>query len=85
MMTNDPKILNGLKEFDTATVFNAVEELIKSTEAGSAPDGTGIHPLNYTGPEIISLNPELGNAIGTVVTAEVTEAHLGLAVSAVPL
>lgn len=72
MMTNDPKILNGLKEFDTATVFNAVEELIKSTEAGSAPDGTGIHPLNYTGPEIISLNPELGNAIGTVVTAEVT-------------
>ena len=67
MMTNDPKILNGLKEFDTATVFNAVEELIKSTEAGSAPDGTGIHPLNYTGPEIISLNPELGMQLGQLL------------------
>ena len=72
MRTSDPDILNKLKEFDTATVFNAIEELIKSTDTGNAPDGTGIHPLNYTGPEIISLNPDLGNAIGTVVTAEVT-------------
>ena len=72
MRTSDPDILNKLKEFDTATVFNAIEELIKSTDTGNAPDGTGIHPLNYTGPEIISLNPALGNAIGTVVTAEVT-------------
>ena len=72
--------LNALKEFDSATVFNAIVEIMggpKRSEVGG-PQGSkelesiGGIPENYTGPDIRCMLPELGSAVGYVVTAEVT-------------
>ena len=64
--------LDGLKEFDTATVFNVVVEVMGATQGGSELEGKGGVPQNYTGPEIRCLLPELGTAVGYAVTSEVT-------------
>jgi 4-hydroxy-4-methyl-2-oxoglutarate aldolase len=56
----DPETLAGLREFDSATIFNA---LVKK---GGLPNE------EYTDHTIRCLLPELGNVIGYAVTAEVT-------------
>ena len=66
------EVLDGLKEFDSATVFNAVVEHLGGTQGGLELEGKGGQPLNYTGPEIRSLLPELGSAVGYAVTVELT-------------
>ncbi|MBV7336904.1 hypothetical protein KFU94_53480 [Chloroflexi bacterium TSY] len=54
------QILNDLKEFDTATIFNAM------VRHGGLPN------LEYTSHEIRCLLPELGRVVGYAVTGEVT-------------
>ena len=56
----DDTILAGLAEFDSATVYNAVEKV------------RGVSNDDYTGPEIQYLTPEFGAVIGYAVTSEVT-------------
>lgn len=56
----DVRVLEALKEFDSATIFNAVVER------------QGVPNEEYTGPEIRALLPELGPIIGYAVTAELT-------------
>jgi len=56
----DESILNRLAEFDSATVYNAVERV------------RGVSNEDYTGPEIQYLTPEFGAIVGYAVTAEVT-------------
>ena len=66
------EILDALKEFDSATVFNAVVGNLGGSQGGLELESNGGQPENYTGPEIRCLLPELGRAVGRVVTAEVT-------------
>ena len=66
------EVLDGLKEFDTATLFNAVIESMGATQGGKELEDKGGMPQNYTGPEIRCLLPELGRAVGYAITAEVT-------------
>lgn len=66
------EVLDGLKEFDSATVFNAVVANMGGSQGGFELEAKGGHPINYTGPEMRCLLPELGTAVGYVVTAEMT-------------
>ena len=72
MTTVSAETLDALKEFDAATLFNAVVASMGGSQGGNELDSKGGVPLNYTGPEVVSMLPELGRAIGTVVTTEVT-------------
>ena len=72
MTTVSAEVLDALKEFDAATLFNAVVASMGGSQGGHELDSGGGVPLNYTGPEVVSMLPELGRAIGTVVTTEVT-------------
>lgn len=56
----DPAIIAGLREFDSATIFNAL------VRKGGLPNE------EYTDHTIRCLLPELGPAVGYAVTAEVT-------------
>jgi regulator of RNase E activity RraA len=71
-MGNPRDIFEALKEFDSATIFNAVVEEMGASQGGAELEGKGGIPIIYTGPEIRSLLPSLGRAVGTVVTTEVT-------------
>lgn len=72
-MGNPSDIFEALKEFDSATIFNAVIEDMGASQGGVELEAyPGGIPIIYTGPEIRSLLPGLGRAVGTVVTAEVT-------------
>lgn len=64
--------INSLKKFDSATVFNAVIESMGGSQGGTELEGVGGIPENYSGPDIRSMLPELGPAVGYSVTAEVT-------------
>ncbi len=64
--------LEALKEFDSATVFNAVVASMGGSQGGRELESKGGVPMNYTGPEIVSMLPELGRVVGRAVTAEVT-------------
>lgn len=66
------EIIEALKEFDSASVFNAVVANLGATQASLELEGKGGQPENYTGPEIRCLLPELGSAVGYAVTAELT-------------
>ena len=66
------EVIEGLKEFDSATVFNAVVESIGGSQGGLELEGKGGVPENYTGPGIRCLLPELGAVVGYAVTSEVT-------------
>ena len=55
-----PETLEGLKEFDSPPLFNAVVEKL------------GLPNKDYTGHEIHCLLPELGSIIGYAATSEVT-------------
>ena len=74
MTTNklSDEIAEALKEFDSATVFNAVVSYMGGSQGGDELNTKGGQPMNYTGPEVVSMLPELGRAVGTIVTAEVT-------------
>jgi regulator of RNase E activity RraA len=72
MPTVSAEVLNALKGFDSATVFNAVVESMGATQGGSELESSGGIPVIYTGPSMRCLLPELGTAVGTVVTTEVT-------------
>jgi len=56
----DPEILTGFREFDSATLFNALVQKL------------GLPNEEYTDHTIRCLLPELGSVVGYVVTAEVT-------------
>lgn len=56
----DPAILDGFKQYDSATIFNAL--VLK----------TGLPNEEYTNHAIRCLLPEFGNVIGYAVTTEVT-------------
>ncbi|MBD92979.1 MAG: hypothetical protein CL482_01785 [Acidobacteria bacterium] len=71
-MGNPSDIFEALKEFDSATIFNAVIEDMGASQGGTELEGKGGIPIIYTGPEIRSLLPGLGRVVGTVVTTEVT-------------
>ncbi|MEZ4865723.1 MAG: RraA family protein [Caldilineaceae bacterium] len=58
--TVEPAILAGLREFDSATIFNAMVQKF------------GLPNEEYTDHSIRCLLPELGNVIGYAATAEVT-------------
>ena len=55
-----PEVLEGLKEFDSPTIFNAVVKKL------------GLPNYDYTDHTIRYLTPEFGSIIGYAVTAEVT-------------
>lgn len=56
----DPEILAGFREFDSATIFNALVQKL------------GLPNEEYTDHTIRCLLPELGSVVGYAVTAEVT-------------
>lgn len=56
----DPNVIEGLRAFDSATVFNAMVAHL------------GLPNEDYTGHEIRCLLPELGRVVGYAATAEVT-------------
>ena len=72
MQTASPEVIEGLKELDSATIFNAVVESIGGSQGGTELNEKGGVPENYTGPAIRSLLPEFGVAVGYAVTAELT-------------
>ena len=66
------EVIEALKDFDSATVFNGVVEARGASQGGRELEGTGGQPECYAGPEIQCLLPELGRAVGYAVTCEVT-------------
>jgi regulator of RNase E activity RraA len=56
----DESILAGISDFDSATIYNAIEKV------------QGISNEDYTGPEMEYLSPEFGVVVGYAVTSEVT-------------
>ena len=60
MQRVDEAILNDLSDFDSATIYNAIEKV------------QGVSNEAYTGPEMEYLSPEFGAMIGYAVTSEVT-------------
>ena len=58
------EVLDGLKDFDSATVFNAVVEAMGGWQGSRELEGKGGQPQNYT-------DPELGSAVGYAVTLEI--------------
>ena len=50
MQTAPPEVIAGLKEFDSATIFNAVVESIGGSQGGTELNEKGGVPENYTGP-----------------------------------
>ena len=65
-------VLDGLKEFDTATVFNAVVESMGASQGGGELEGRGGTPRNYTGPGLTCYLPEFGTVVGYAITTEIT-------------
>ena len=72
MKTAPPEVIEGLKEFDSATIFNAVIESIGGSQGGTELNEKGGVPENYTGPGLRCLLPEFGAAVGYAITGEVT-------------
>ena len=67
-----PEVFDGLRELDTATIFNAVIEARGATQGGKELEDKGGVPLNYMAPGMACLLPEHGMAIGYAVTCELT-------------
>lgn len=72
MQSATNELIDGLKELDSATVFNAIVEHLGGWKPSSGPDALANQPDYYTGPEMRCLLPELGTAVGYAVTAELT-------------
>ena len=45
------ELLEALKEFDSATVFNAVVSYMGGSQGGDELNTKGGQPVNYTGPQ----------------------------------
>jgi regulator of RNase E activity RraA len=71
MQRASKEVLEGLTQFDSATVFNAVVESMGASQGGRELQTRGGIPECYTGPEIRCLLPEFGCVVGYAVTAEV--------------
>ena len=68
MKSASQEVLDGIADFDSATIFNAVVKCM-----GGSQGGTEIAiPVNYTGPELRSHMSDMGVVVGYAVTAEVT-------------
>lgn len=72
MGTASQDVLDAIGEFDSATIFNAVVKSMGGSQGGTELKDKGGIPQCYTGPELRSLMPDMGVAVGYAVTAEVT-------------
>ena len=72
MTSTSQDALEGIREFDSATIFNAVVESMGGTQGGTELEGKGGIPIVYTDASIRCLLPGLGSAVGYAVTCEVT-------------
>ena len=66
------EVFEGLRELDTATIFNAVIEARGASQGGRELEGQGGMPLNYMAPGMECMLPGCGMAIGYAVTCELT-------------
>lgn len=67
-----PEVFEGLRELDTATLFNAIIEARGASQGGRELEGQGGMPLNYMGPGMQCMLPQHGMAVGYAVTCELT-------------
>ena len=67
-----PEVFEGLRELDTATIFNAVIEARGASQGGRELEDQGGMPFNYMGPGMQCMLPRLGMAVGYAVTCELT-------------
>ena len=67
-----PEVFEGLRQLDTATIFNAVIEARGASQGGRELEDQGGMPFNYMGPGMQCMLPRLGMAIGYAVTCELT-------------
>lgn len=72
MTSTSQDALEGIRKFDSATIFNAVVESMGGTQGGTELEGKGGIPIVYTDASIRCLLPGLGSAVGYAVTCEVT-------------
>lgn len=63
--------LEGLRGFDTATLFNAVRAAMGGGPEGEGLEAKGGVPVNYTDASMRCLLPDLGTAVGYAVTFEI--------------
>lgn len=73
----DAATLEGLREFDTATLFNAIRRALGGGPEGEGLEAIGGVPVNYTDQSIRCLLPEFGTAVGYAVTFEVAPNYVG--------
>jgi|GEM_PF-239979 len=66
------EVFEGLRELDTATIFNAVIEARGASQGGRELEGQGGMPLNYMAPGMHCMLPQHGMAIGYAATCEMT-------------
>ena len=66
------EVFEGLRQLDTATIFNAVIEARGASQGGRELEDQGGMPFNYMGPGMQCMLPRLGMAIGYAVTCELT-------------
>ena len=67
-----PEVFEGLRQLDTATIFNAVVEARGASQGGRELEDQGGVPFNYMGPGMQCMLPRLGMAVGYAVTCELT-------------
>lgn len=72
MTATSQEVIDGIKEFDSATIFNAVVESMGGSQGGTELEGQGGVPIIYTDPSLHCYLPDLGSAVGYAVTCEVT-------------
>ena len=72
MTATSQEVIDGIKEFDSATIFNAVIESMGGSQGGTELEGQGGVPIIYTDPSLNCYLPDLGTAVGYAVTCEVT-------------
>ena len=72
MKLSSQEVLDGLRELDSATVFNGVVANLGGAQSGHELENKVGVPENYTGPEIRCFIPEFGCVVGYAITAEVT-------------
>ena len=72
MAKPDKTLLENLRSFSSATIFNAVVETMGATQGGRELEDKGGQPTCYTTHHLKYLTPEFGNIAGYAVTVEVT-------------
>ena len=66
------EVFEGLRELDTATLFNAIIEARGASQGGRELESQGGMPLNYMAPGMQCMLPHHGMAVGYAVTCELT-------------